>query len=113
MVYGRGTPHQLRQFHLLREYKRNIGKVGFAEAKALLGSDDIEQAAENAGRVVALTRGKALRKGLTHPWTREARCRATSLLERFNREIRSRERMGSVWTVHNLLVLLRLRSVLA
>ena len=120
MAYGRGTPHQLCQFHLLREYTRNIGGVGFAEAKALLGSDDIEQARERVGRIVVLTRGKALhwcvkalRKGLTHLRTGEARYRTTSLLERFNREIRARERMGTAWTVHNLLVLLQLRGVLA
>ncbi len=120
MAYDRGTPHQLCQFHLLRECSRNIGVVGFSEAKALLGSDDIEQAREYAGRIVALTGGKALRwcvkalrKGLTHLRTGETRYRTTSLPERFNREIRARERMGTVWTVHNLLVLLQLRGVLA
>ena len=73
MTYGRGTPHQLRQFHLLREYKRNIGGVGFSEAKVLLGSDDMDQARKCAGQIVALTRGKALywrvkalEKGLAH-----------------------------------------------
>ena len=55
---------------------------------------------------------KALRKGLTHLRTGESIYRATSLLERFNREIWARERMGSVWTVHNLLALLQLRGVL-
>ena len=45
-------------------------------------------------------------KGQTHLRTGETIYRATSLLERFNREIRARERMGSVWTVHNLLALL-------
>lgn len=35
MAYDRNAPGQLRQFHLLREYKRNIVRVGFAEAKAL------------------------------------------------------------------------------
>ena len=61
------------QFHLLRECKRNIGKAGFSEAKALLESNDMEQARERAGRIVALTGGKArhwrvkaLEKGLTH-----------------------------------------------
>ena len=55
----------------------------------------MEQARENAGWIVALTGGKAwrwrvkaLRKGLAHLRTGEARCRATSLLERLNREIR-------------------------
>lgn len=119
MAYDRETPHQLCQFHLLREYKRNIGNVGFSEAKALLGSDDMEQARDYAARIVALTGGKALYwcvkalgKGLTHLRTGESRYRTTSLLERFNREIRARERMGSVWTIHNLLVLLQLRGVL-
>ena len=45
--------------------------------------------------------------------TGDTKYRATSLLERFNREIRGRERMGSAWTVHNLLVLPQLRGVLA
>ncbi len=35
MAYGRDTPHQLCQFHLLRECARNIGIVGLSEAKAL------------------------------------------------------------------------------
>ena len=34
MAYGGRSPHQLCQFHLLREYKRNIGKAGFSEAMA-------------------------------------------------------------------------------
>ena len=66
------------QFHLPRECKRNIGGVGFAEAKALFGSDDMEQARGSARRIVALTGGKALRwpykalgKGLTHLRTGE------------------------------------------
>ena len=49
---------------------------------------------------------------MTHLWARAPRYRATSLLERFNREIRVREWMGAVWTVHNLLALLQLRGVL-
>ena len=120
MAYGKGAPHQLCQFHPLREYKRNIGGAGFPEAKALLESDDADQARKHAGRIVALTGGKApywrvkaLEKGLAHLRTGKSRYRATSLLERFNREIRARERMGTVWTVHNLLVLLQLRGVLA
>ena len=42
--YDRDTPHLLCQFHLLRECERNIGKVGFSQAKALLEVDDMEQA---------------------------------------------------------------------
>ena len=41
MAYGRDAPHQLGQFHPLRECKRNIGGVGLAEAKALLESYDM------------------------------------------------------------------------
>ena len=80
----------------------------------------MEQARDYAGRIVALTRGmalrwrvKALEKRLTHLRTGETRYRTTSLLERFNSEIRARERMGNEWTVHNLLVLLQLLGVLA
>ena len=36
MAYGRCAPHQLRQFHLLHECKRNIGKVEFSESKRCL-----------------------------------------------------------------------------
>ena len=60
MAYGKGTPHQLCQSHPLREYTRNIGKVGFSEAKALLGSSDMARARECVGRIVELTGGKAL-----------------------------------------------------
>ena len=69
----------------------------------------MERARDYAGRIVALTGGKALcwrvkalEKGLAHLRTSESKYRATSLLDRFNREIRARERMGSVWTIHNL-----------
>ena len=105
---------------LLRECKRNIGDARFSEANALLGSDDMKRSRAYAGRIVALTsdkalyrRVKALRKGLPHLRTGESRCRATSLLERFNREIRAHERTGTVGTVHSLLLVpLRLRDVL-
>ena len=35
-VYGRGGPHQLCVFHLRREYWRNLGSTGFAEARRLV-----------------------------------------------------------------------------
>ena len=117
MAHDRGALRQLCQFHLLRECKRNICGVGFLEAKALREADHMEQARDYARRIVALTGGKALywrnktlRKGLTH-LRGETRYRATSLLERFNREIRARERMWTVHTVHNLLVLLQMQGV--
>ena len=79
----------------------------------------MEQVRAYAGRIMALTGGnalywcvKALGKWLTHLRTGETIYRTTSLLERFNREIRVRERMGTAWTVHNLLVLLQLRDIL-
>lgn len=83
--------------------------MGFSEAKALLRADDMGQAREYAGRIMALTGGralywcvKALDKELTHLRPRKSRYRTTSLLERFNRDIRARERMGTVWTVPTL-----------
>ena len=36
LVYGGEAPHQLCAFHLLREYRRNIGTAGFAAARRLL-----------------------------------------------------------------------------
>ena len=63
----------------------------------MLESDDIEQARDYAGWIVALTGGKArywrvkaLGKWLTHLWTGETRYRTTSLLDQFNHEIRTR-----------------------
>ena len=92
MVYGKGVPNQLYQFRLLREYRRNMGKAGFSEAKALLGANDMEQARECAGRIVALTDGKAIywrvkafSKGLTHlrtgrDYTAQHRCWSGSIV---------------------------------
>ncbi len=56
MVYGRVVSHQLCQFHLLREYRRNIGKLGFGLAKELLNAESVTQA-RKLGR--ELTRGRA------------------------------------------------------
>ena len=49
---------------------------------------------------------KALSKGLRHLATGRASHRTTSRLERHNRELWRRERLGTVWTEHNLLALL-------
>lgn len=113
LVYGVQTPHQLCQFHLLQEYRRNVGKVGWVEAKALLGSRNWEEAQQWAQRLQQVTKGKAgywcnkaLEKGLTYLKTGQVRWRTTSRLERFNRELRRRERMGTWWSPHNLIVLL-------
>ena len=119
MIYGRPAPHQLCHFHLLREYRRNIGEDGWPAARRLLASSGLAEARGYAARVAALTGGrgtywcrKALEKGLRHLATGQARHKTTSPLERHNRELRRREKMGTVWTPHNLLVLLQNRGLL-
>ena len=57
MVYGSKAAHQLCQFHLLQEYRRNIGSRGRGEAKALLGSEDLLQVRTFAVKIVDLTDG--------------------------------------------------------
>ena len=42
-----------------------------------------------------------------HLATGQAAHRTTSRLERHNRELRRREKLGTVWTEHNLLALLQ------
>ena len=42
----------------------------------------------------------------------EAAHRTTSCLERHNRELRRREQLGTVWTEHNLLVLLQKQGLI-
>lgn len=113
LVYGVRTPHQLCQFHLLQEYWRNLGKVGWSEAKALVGSQSWEEARQWAQRLQGIRGEKAaywcnkvLQKGLTYLKTGQDQWRTTSRLERFNRELRRRERMGTWWSPHNLTVLL-------
>ena len=55
----------------------------------------------------ALLCEKALSKGLRHLATGQVAHRTTSRLERHNRELRRREKLGTVWTERNLLVLLQ------
>ena len=119
MVYGRPAPHQLCHFHLLREYRRNIGEKGWREARRLLASSGLAEARGYAARVAALTGGqgtywcrKALGAGRRHLATGQARHKTTSRLERHNRELRRREKMGAVWTPHNLPVLLQNRGLI-
>ena len=119
MVYGSKAPHQLCHFHLLREYRRNLGWEGWQEARQLLASESLAQAVTWARRVVALTKGwgrywceKALTQGLRHLETGEWRYKTTSRLERQNREYRRREKMGTVWSPHNLLALLQKRGLI-
>ena len=119
MVYGRKVPHQLCHFHLLREYRRNLGWDGWGEARRLLASASVAEAQRWAERLLALTGGqaeywcrKALREGLRHLQTGQGRFKTTSRLERQNREYRRRERQGTVWSAHNLLILLQKRGLI-
>ena len=119
LVYGREAPHQLCQFHLLREYRRNVGHQGFRAAKAILWSSSRSEAEEHAREAIIRSGGealgwcrKALGKGMTHLRTGQERHRTTSRLERQNREYRRRERMGTVWSPHNLLALLQVRGLI-
>ena len=114
LVYGGDTVHQLCAFHLLREYRRNIGASGFAAARRLLNAGSVAEGREWARRIMRAMDGatrywcaKALSKGLRHLATGQARHRTTSRLERHNRELRRREQLGTVWTEHNLLALLQ------
>ena len=114
LVYGSKAPHQLCQFHLLREYRRNIGSLGFKQAKDLLEAQSKGEAYKLASVLNRVTGGKAaywsdkvLRKGLTFLETGHERFKTTSRLERFQRELRRRESMGTWWTPYNLIVLLQ------
>ena len=95
-----------------------LGAIGFAEAKRLLRSESLAEGREWARRLVRLTAGaaaywrrKALSKGRRRLTTEQIRHRTTSRLERRNRELRRRERMGTVGTEHNLLALLQCQGI--
>ena len=112
LVYGGEAAHQLCAFHLLREYRRNIGTAGFAAARRLLNADSLAEGREWARRIMRATAEaarywceKALSKGLRHLATGQARDWTPSRLESHNRELRRREKLGTVWTEHNLLAL--------
>ena len=119
LVYGGEAAHQLCAFHLLREYRRNIGVAGFAAARRLLDATSLAEGREWARRIVQATAGaarywceKALSKGLRHLATWQVAHRTTSRLERHNRELRRREQLGTVWTEHNLLALLQKQGLI-
>lgn len=114
MVYGSNAPHQLCQFHLLREYQRNTGFKGWQEARALLDSQSSQEAQIHARRLLEVAGKEAeywcrkvLEKGLTFLRTAQPSLKTTSRLERYQRELRRREHMGTCWSPHNLLVLLQ------
>ena len=49
--------------------------------------------------------------GVAHLDTGQERYKTTSRLERLNRELRRREKLGTVWSPHNLLALLQIRGL--
>ena len=59
LVYGGDAPHQLCAFHLLREYRRNIGMAGFAAARRLLDATSLAEGREWARRIMRATAGAA------------------------------------------------------
>ena len=122
LVYGREAPHQLCHFSAsggLREHRRKLGWEGWTEARELLASETWAEAQRHGTRLVALTGGratywcrKALGAGMRHLKTEQTKYKTTSRLERQNREYRRRERMGTVWSPHNLLALLQKRGLI-
>ena len=59
LVYGGDAQHQLCAFHLLREYRRNIGTAGFAAARQLLDATSLSEGREWARRIMRATAGAA------------------------------------------------------
>ena len=59
LVYGGDAPHQLCAFHLLREYRRNIGTAGFAAARRLLNAGSLAKGRAWARRIMRATAGAA------------------------------------------------------
>lgn len=53
-VYRRRALHQLCVFHLLREYRRNLGTFDFAAAPGLLQSASLAEGREWARRLIQL-----------------------------------------------------------
>ena len=58
-IYGNEANHQLCQFHLLREYRSNIGDSGFSEALKLLRSESLAEARIHAEHTVYMSEGEA------------------------------------------------------
>ena len=120
LVYGGEARRQLCVFHLLRECRRNIGTAGVAAARRLLDAGSLAEGREWARRIMRATARaagywceKALRKGLRHLATGgQVGHRTRSRLERHNRELRQREKLGTVWAEHNLLAPLQKQGLI-
>ena len=83
----------------------NAGSLAEAEGSAAQVLRETDEAA-------AYWCKKALMKGLRHLAMGQAMHRTTSRLERHNQELRRREKLGTVWTEHNLLALLPEQSLI-
>lgn len=64
------------------------------------------------GRQGAYWCRKALDQGLRHLDTGQEQYKTTSRLERLNRELRRREKLGTVWSPYNLPALLEIRGLI-
>ena len=114
LVYGREVPHQLCVFHLLREYRRNIGEAGYAAARRLLN-------AGNWAERRAIRRKYCGRRGcgVILAGARRRCSRGCVIWRRGRRRIGRRRawsgtvgscgggRKGTVWTEYNLPALLQ------
>ena len=84
----------------------NAGSLAKAEGSAAQVLRETDEAA-------AYWCGKALVKGLRHLATGQVTHRTASRLESHNRELRRREKLGTVWMEHNLLALLQEQGLIS
>ena len=70
-----------------------------------------EENCSGDGRPGSLLVSKGAEPGIAHLDTGQERYKTTSRLERLNRELRRREKLGTVWSPHNLLALLEIRGL--
>ena len=121
LVYGRKkeAPHQLCSSTCCRNTGATWAIRAIQGSKGITGIGQRFEAEEHAREAIIRSGGealdwcrKALGKGITHLGTGQERHRTTSRLERQNREYRRREKMGTVWSPHNLLALLQIRGLI-
>jgi len=95
------------------------GTLGHLVLRRRLDADSLAEGQEWARGIMRLTDGaasywreKTLSRGLRHLATGQVEHRTSSRLERHNRELRRREKLGTVWTGHNLLALLQAQGLI-
>ena len=109
--------------HLLREYRRNPGWEGWSEARGRRASVSVAEGQRWAGaagggldrRAGALLAPGSMREGRRHLQTGQTRfktIRPRRTVGTAEREYRRRERQGTVWSPHNLLILLQERGLI-